>query len=202
MPSYWGKTFINHEPCALILGDNLFYGNGFEHLLRQASTPAAGATVFAYEVGDPHRFGIVEFDASGQALSLAEKPQYPKSHFAVTGLYFYDEHVVQYAKQLTPSSRGELEITDLNKRYLQDGRLRVLTLERGFTWLDTGTHESVLQAANFVHSMQVNQGIEIACLEEIALTNGWLNAQELKVQLMSQPDNTYYNFVRGLVQEK
>ena len=197
-----GETFINREPCALILGDNLFYGNGFDTLLRQASTPTAGATVFAYEVGDPHRFGIVEFDASGQALSLAEKPQYPKSHFAVTGLYFYDENVVQYAKQLTPSSRGELEITDLNKRYLQDGRLRVLTLERGFTWLDTGTHESVLQAANFVHSMQVNQGIEIACLEEIALANGWLSAQELKVQLMSQPDNTYYNFVRGLVQEK
>ncbi len=197
-----GEEFIGADACALILGDNLFYGNGFEKLLHKAATEKTGATVFAYEVGDPQRFGVVEFDAQGRALSLAEKPQHPKSRFAVTGLYFYDNKVVEHAKQLKPSTRGELEITDLNKLYLQEGNLQVLTLERGFAWLDTGTHESVLEAANFVHSMQVNQGVEIACLEEIALTHGFISAQELKVQLEREPDNVYYNYVRGLVQEK
>ena len=161
-----------------------------------------GATVFAYQVGDPQRFGVVEFDRNHRAISLEEKPKNPKSNFAVTGLYFYDNDVVKYAKELKPSGRGELEITDLNKLYLQAGNLHVTTLERGFAWLDTGTHESVLQAANFVHSMQVNQGVEIACLEEIALQQGFITPQELKVQLMEQPNNVYYNFVRRLVQEK
>lgn len=197
-----GEEFIGQDSCALVLGDNLFYGNGFEQLLCAACAQSSGATVFAYEVGDPHLFGVVEFDAQGRALSLEEKPQHPKSNFAVTGLYFYDNKVVEYAKQLTPSARGELEITDLNQRYLQAGNLHVTVLERGFAWLDTGTHESVLQAANFVRNMQANQGVEIACLEEIALQRGFITPQELKVQLMEQPSNVYYNFVRGLVQEK
>lgn len=197
-----GEQFIGTDSCALILGDNLFYGNGFESQLQEACARKTGATVFAYQVGDPHRFGVVEFDAQGRALSLEEKPAHPKSNFAVTGLYFYDNEVVKYAKQLTPSARGELEITDLNKLYLADGKLHVSTLERGFNWMDTGTHESVLQAANFVHSMQTNQGIEIACLEEIALKNGFITAEELKKQLSAQPDNVYYNFVRKLIETK
>ena len=197
-----GEEFIGQDSCALILGDNLFYGNGFERLLKAACLRKTGATVFAYEVADPQRFGVVEFDENHRALSLEEKPAKPKSRFAVTGLYFYDNNVVKYAKELKPSKRGELEITDLNKRYLEEGNLHVTTLERGFAWLDTGTHESVLQAANFVHSMQVNQGIEIACLEEIALHNEFITPQELKVQLVNQPNNIYYNFVRELVKEK
>lgn len=197
-----GEEFIGKDSCALILGDNLFYGNGFERLLKAACLRKTGATVFAYQVADPQRFGVVEFDADRRALSLEEKPKNPRSNFAVTGLYFYDNDVVKYAKTLKPSKRGELEITDLNKLYLQAGKLHVSTLERGFAWLDTGTHESVLQAANFVRSMQLNQGVEIACLEEIALQQGFITSQELKVQLMEQPDNVYYNFVRGLVKEK
>lgn len=197
-----GENFIGQDSCALILGDNLFYGNGFETVLKQAAAYTQGATVFAYEVGDPHRFGVVEFDAQGHALSLEEKPQKPKSNFAVTGLYFYDHNVVEYTKQLKPSARGELEITDLNKLYLQVGNLHVITLERGFAWLDTGTHESVLEAANFVHSMQTNQGIEIACLEEIALKHGFISADTLQAQLATQPDNVYYNFVRTLIKKK
>lgn len=197
-----GEEFIGTDSCALILGDNLFYGNGFERLLKAACLRKTGATVFAYEVADPQRFGVVEFGQDGRAVSLEEKPKQPKSNFAVTGLYFYDNHVVEYAKELKPSARGELEITDLNKLYLQAGNLHVTTLERGFAWLDTGTHESVLEAANFVRSMQFNQGVEIACLEEIALQHGFITPQELKVQLMDRPDNVYYNFVRRLVKEK
>ncbi len=197
-----GEEFIGSDSCALILGDNLFYGNGFERLLKAACLRKTGATVFAYEVADPQRFGVVEFDKDGRAVSLEEKPNEPKSNFAVTGLYFYDNHVVEYAKTLKPSARGELEITDLNKLYLQANNLHVTTLERGFAWLDTGTHESVLEAANFVRSMQFNQGVEIACLEEIALQHGFITPQELKVQLMDRPDNVYYNFVRRLVKEK
>ena len=194
-----GEEFIGTGSCALILGDNLFYGNGFETLLKQAAARTQGATLFAYEVGDPHRFGVVEFDKENRVLSLEEKPKQPKSNFAATGLYFYDNQVVRYAKKLKPSARGELEITDLNKLYLAAGNLHAITLERGFAWLDTGTHESVLQAANFVHSMQVNQGIEIACLEEIALKHGFISAPQLREQLTHQPANIYYNFVRRLV---
>ena len=197
-----GEKFIGSDSCALILGDNLFYGNGFETLLQTATKQTQGATVFAYEVADPQRFGVVEFDGQGRALSLEEKPAHPKSHFAVTGLYFYDNNVVQYAKQLKPSARGELEITDLNKLYLKDGKLNVISLERGFSWLDTGTHESVLQASNFVHSMQLNQGIEIACLEEIALKQHFISVRDLQQQLVGQPDNIYYNFVRNLIADK
>ncbi len=193
-----GEDFIGTDSCALILGDNIFYGSGFDAILRQACSQVNGATVFAYEVGDPQRFGVVEFDKNGKAISLEEKPQKPKSNFAVTGLYFYDNNVVKYAKQLKPSARGELEITDLNKIYLQTGALQVARLGRGFAWLDTGTHESVLQASNFVHSMQLNQGIEIACLEEIALEKGFISPAELQAQLKTKPDNLYYNFVRTL----
>ena len=194
-----GEDFIGEDRVALILGDNIFYGNGFGQILQSAEQNTTGATVFAYEVRDPERFGVVSFDKDGNAVSLEEKPQHPKSNFAVTGLYFYDNQVVSYAKQLKPSSRGELEITDLNKVYLADNALQVARLERGFAWLDTGTHESVLQAANFVHSMQLNQGIEIACLEEIALQKGFITKAELEHTLSKSPSNTYYQYVSRLL---
>ena len=197
-----GEDFIGADRVALILGDNIFYGNGFEQILQSAKQNTAGATVFAYEVRDPERFGVVSFDKDGNAVSLEEKPKPPKSNFAVTGLYFYDNKVVSYAKQLKPSSRGELEITDLNKVYLADKALHVARLERGFAWLDTGTHESVLQAANFVHSMQLNQGIEIACLEEIALQKGFITKAELAQTLSKYPSNTYYQYVSRLLNKK
>lgn len=194
-----GEDFIGADRVALILGDNIFYGNGFEQILQSAKQNTAGATVFAYEVRDPERFGVVSFDKDGNAVSLEEKPKTPKSNFAVTGLYFYDNKVVSYAKNLQPSARGELEITDLNKVYLANNALHVARLERGFAWLDTGTHESVLQAANFVHSMQLNQGIEIACLEEIALKKGFITKAELAQTLSKYPSNTYYQYVSRLL---
>ncbi len=194
-----GETFIGHDSCSLILGDNIFYGNGFEDILMQNALPRPGATVFAYEVNDPQRFGVVEFDPSGKAISLEEKPQNPKSNFAVTGLYFYDNQVVKLAKTLQPSARGELEITDLNKLYLAQGNLHVAHLGRGFAWLDTGTHESVLQASNFVHSMQVNQGVEIACLEEIALRRGFITEAQLQARLSKAPKNNYYDYLNRLL---
>jgi glucose-1-phosphate thymidylyltransferase len=194
-----GEDFIGADRVALILGDNIFYGNGFEQILQSAKQNTAGATVFAYEVRDPERFGVVSFDKDGNAVSLEEKPKTPKSNFAVTGLYFYDNKVVPYAKQLKPSSRGELEITDLNKVYLANNALQVAQLERGFAWLDTGTHESVLQAANFVHSMQLNQGIEIACLEEISLKKGFITKAELAQTLSKYPSNTYYQYISRLL---
>ena len=196
-----GEDFIGSDPCALILGDNIFYGSGFTDTLKTALNTHQGATVFAYEVGAPQRFGVVEFDKNGKAISLEEKPQNPKSNFAVTGLYFYNNQVVKYAKELKPSARGELEITDLNKLYSQTGQLQVAKLGRGFAWLDTVTHESVLQASNFVHSMQLNQGIEIACLEEIALQNGFVSLEQLAKKLEKKPDNIYYNFVRTLLKK-
>ncbi len=190
-----GEQFIGKDACALILGDNIFYGNGFEDILAKAAQPRCGATVFAYEVNDPERFGVVEFDATGKAISLEEKPKNPKSNFAVTGLYFYDNRVVHLAKQLKPSARGELEITDLNKLYLAQGNLHVAHLGRGFAWLDTGTHESVLQASNFVHSMQINQGVEIACPEEIALQKGFITPAKLQERLAQAPKNNYYDYL-------
>lgn len=194
-----GEDFIGNSNCALILGDNIFYGNGFEEILTQAATPRAGATVFAYEVNDPERFGVVEFDETGKAISLEEKPMKPKSNFAVTGLYFYDNQVASLAKTLQPSARGELEITDLNRLYLKRGNLHVAHLGRGFAWLDTGTHESVLQASNFVHSMQVNQGVEIACLEEIALRKGFIMPPQLQKRLTKAPKNNYYDYLARLL---
>ena len=196
-----GEEFIGTDCCALILGDNIFYGNGFDALLAEAARPKTGATVFAYEVRDPERFGVVEMGADGKALSLEEKPAHPKSNLAVTGLYFYDNQVVRLAKQLTPSKRGELEITDLNRLYLEQGQLHVAQLGRGFAWLDTGTHESVLQASNFVHSMQLNQGVEIACLEEVALHKGFIRPEKLAELLQHAPRNNYYDYLAALLQK-
>lgn len=174
-----GEKFIGGEGCALILGDNIFYGVGFSDLVHRAVRQESGAMVFAYYVSDPERYGIVEFDASMNAVSLEEKPKRPKSNFAVTGLYFYDASVVEKAKTLKPSARGELEITDLNKMYLQEGNLHVETMGRGYAWLDTGTHESLLQAASYVETIQERQGLKICCPEEIAYQLGYIDREQL-----------------------
>lgn len=174
-----GEQFLNGEGCALILGDNIFYGVGFSDLVRKAAHQEAGATVFAYYVSDPERYGIVEFDNKGNAVSLEEKPAQPKSNYAVTGLYFYDGSVTEKAKTLKPSARGELEITDLNKLYLQKGTLHVETMGRGYAWLDTGTHESLLQAASYVETIQERQGLKICCPEEIAYQLGYIDQEQL-----------------------
>lgn len=169
-----GEEFIDGDSCALILGDNIFYGGGFTAKLKEAAKRERGATVFGYYVSDPERFGVVEFDASGKAVSLEEKPKKPKSHYAVTGLYFYDERAVEFAKQVKPSKRGELEITDLNRMYLEDGSLNVTLLHRGSAWLDTGTIESLYRAEEYVRAVEQNQGLQIASLEEIAFNSGWI----------------------------
>ncbi|MBM6785512.1 glucose-1-phosphate thymidylyltransferase RfbA [Collinsella tanakaei] len=174
-----GEGFIAGEPVALILGDNIFYGGGFTSRLKEAASRTVGATVFGYYVPDPERFGVVEFDASGHVLSLEEKPAEPRSHYAVTGLYFYDSRAVGFAKQLAPSARGELEITDLNRMYLEDGSLSVTLLHRGSAWLDTGTTESLFQASEYVRALEVNQGLQIASLEEIAYNAGWIGRETL-----------------------
>lgn len=174
-----GENFLAGEGGALILGDNIFYGDGFSNLARRAANQKEGATVFAYYVSDPKRYGIVEFDAEGNAVSLKEKPERPKSNYAVTGLYFYDGSVVEKAKTLKPSARGELEITDLNKLYLQEGTLHVETMGRGYAWLDTGTHESLLQAASYVETVQERQGLKICCPEEIAYQLGYIDREQL-----------------------
>ena len=167
-----GEEFIGNDSVAMILGDNIFYGHGLTKRLKQVASRESGATVFGYYVDDPERFGVVEFDNDGKAVSIEEKPDQPKSNYAVTGLYFYDNHVVEYAKSIQPSPRGELEITDLNKIYLEKGQLDVMLLGQGFTWLDTGTHESLVEATNFVKTVETHQNRKIACLEEIAYTNG------------------------------
>jgi glucose-1-phosphate thymidylyltransferase len=174
-----GREFVGEASVALALGDNIFYGAGFADLLRSAAARSQGATVFAYRVKDPERYGVVELDASGRALSLVEKPKQPRSPYAVTGLYFYDNRVLEIAAGLRPSARGELEITDVNLAYLRAGELRVERLGRGIAWLDTGTHESLLQAQNFVETVQERQGLEIACLEEIAFHKGWIGRDDL-----------------------
>ena len=177
-----GEEFIDGEPCALVLGDNIFYGNGLGSTLSKAVAKAErgeGASVFGYYVDDPERYGVVEFDRDGKAVSIEEKPAHPKSHYAVTGLYFYDEHVVEYAKQIRPSARGELEITDLNQMYLDAGMLNVRTLGRGYAWLDTGTMDSLYEAGEFVRTAQRAQGLPIAVVEEIAYENGWISRDEL-----------------------
>jgi len=174
-----GEKFIDNESCALILGDNIFYGYGFSQKLQEAAQQATGATVFAYWVNDPERYGVVEFDSKGQAVSLEEKPAQPKSNYAVTGLYFYDQQVVEMAKAIKPSARGELEITDLNSLYLEHNKLRVETLGRGYAWLDTGTHESLLQASNYIATIQERQGLMVACPEEIAYRMGYISLSQL-----------------------
>ena len=177
-----GEEFIGNDPCCLILGDNIFYGQNFSQKLKAAAGREHGATVFGYHVSNPERFGVVEFDAQQRAISIEEKPTKPKSSYAITGLYFYDNRVVDVAKAIKPSARGELEITDLNRFYLDDQSLNVEILGRGFAWLDTGTHDSLMDAGQFVHTIEQRQGLKVACLEEIAYHNGWLSAAALKEQ--------------------
>lgn len=193
-----GEEFLACSPACLILGDNLYYGSGMSELLKSAQT-ASGATVFAYQVSDPERYGVVEFDANQQAISLEEKPTQPKSNFAVTGLYFYDNKVVDYAKQIKPSPRGELEITDLNRIYLEQQALKVVTMKRGFAWLDTGTHDSLLDASNFIQTVEHRQGIKIACLEEIALHKGWLTKEEVLTRVSQMGKSTYAEYLRRIL---
>lgn len=192
------EDFINNEPCALILGDNIFHGFGFSSMLKRVGQKTQGATVFGYAVNDPHRFGVVEFDDNNRAISIEEKPQNPRSNYAVTGLYFYDKNVVEYAKTLKPSQRGELEITDLNNIYLKNRQLDVEILGRGFAWLDTGTFESLLQAGNFIKSMEVNTGMKIACIEEVAWRMGYITTKELS-NLAKKYNNGYGEYIEKII---
>ncbi len=195
-----GEDFIGDSNVCLVLGDNIFYGQGFGPMLRKAAAKPRGATVFGYQVKDPERFGVVEFDENQRAISLEEKPLKPKSHYAVTGLYFYDNDVVKIAKQVQPSERGELEITSINQAYLERGDLDVELLGRGFAWLDTGTHESLLEAGMFVETIEKRQGFKIACLEEIAFNNGWLTSQQLKQQGELLSKNSYGQYLLDLAE--
>ncbi|MDO4656637.1 glucose-1-phosphate thymidylyltransferase RfbA [Kingella sp. (in: b-proteobacteria)] len=198
-----GEEFIGDDNVCLVLGDNIFYGQHFSQTLKAAVAQKHGATVFAYQVKDPERFGVVEFDGDQKALSIEEKPQQPKSDWAVTGLYFYDNRVVEFAKQVKPSARGELEITTLNEMYLQDGSLNVQLLGRGFAWLDTGTHESLHDAAAFVRTIQNVQNLQVACLEEIAWRNGWLTSAQLREIAETMKKNEYgQHLLRLLAKEK
>lgn len=194
-----GEEFIGDSSVCLVLGDNIFYGQSFTPKLKEAVARAEGATVFGYQVKDPERFGVVEFDKNRKVLSIEEKPQQPKSNYAVTGLYFYDNHVVELAKQVKPSARGELEITTLNELYLEKGELHVEMLGRGFAWLDTGTYESLLEAAQFVETIEKRQGFKIACLEEIAYNNGWMSKQEIKDRAATMSKNSYGEYLLGLI---
>ena len=194
-----GEDFIGDSSVCLVLGDNIFYGQGFGPMLRQAAQRTQGATVFGYQVKDPERFGVVAFDAHGKATSIEEKPLQPKSHHAVTGLYFYDNDVVRIAKQVQPSHRGELEITSINQAYLERGDLNVQLLGRGFAWLDTGTFESLQQAGQFVETIEARQGLKVACLEEIAYSNGWLSSDALRRIGQSLSKNSYGQYLLGLV---
>lgn len=193
-----GEDFIGTDAVCLVLGDNIFYGQGFSPMLKAAADRGNGATVFGYQVKDPERFGVVEFDENKRAISIEEKPQQPKSHYAVTGLYFYDNDVVQIAKQVKPSHRGELEITCINQAYMQRGDLNVELLGRGFAWLDTGTHESLLEAGLFVETIEKRQGYKIACLEEIAFNNGWLNKEQLHRIGNSLRKNSYGQYLLSI----
>ncbi|MCF7520563.1 glucose-1-phosphate thymidylyltransferase RfbA [Neisseria sp. ZJ106] len=194
-----GEDFIGSDSVCLILGDNIFYGQSFTRTLQQAAAQKNGATVFGYQVRDPERFGVVEFDEHFKALSIEEKPTHPKSDWAVTGLYFYDNRVVGFAKQVRPSERGELEITAINQMYLEDGSLNVQILGRGFAWLDTGTHESLHEAASFVQTVQHIQSLQIACLEEIAWRNGWLSSAELEALARPMAKNEYGRYLQRLL---
>ena len=196
-----GEKFINNQGCSLILGDNIFYGDGLAVSMQKATQAKQGATVFAYYVKDPERYGVVEFDKTGQAISLEEKPLQPKSNYAVTGLYFYDKQVVDIAKNLKPSARGELEITDINKIYLAQNNLKVETMGRGYAWLDTGTHESLLQAASFVQTVQDRQGLKIACPEEIAYKMGYINADQVLNLAKPLSKNEYGQYLIRIIEE-
>jgi len=197
-----GEEFIGQSNVCLVLGDNIFYGQGFTPLLRTAANRQSGATVFGYQVKDPERFGVVEFDAEKRAISIEEKPKNPKSNYAVTGLYFYDNDVVKIAKHVKPSHRGEVEITSVNQAYLERGDLNVELLGRGFAWLDTGTHESLLEAGHFVETIEKRQGYKIACLEEIAFHNGWLGKDDLRRIGQSLSKNTYGQYLLELLKEQ
>jgi glucose-1-phosphate thymidylyltransferase len=194
-----GRAFVAGQPSCLVLGDNIFYGHGFSEQLRRASTLQNGAVVFGYWVRDPERYGVAEFDASGTVIGLEEKPKTPKSNYAVTGLYFYDGRAPEFAAELKPSSRGELEITDLNRRYLEDGSLKLEKLGRGYAWLDTGTHESLLQAGTFVETIEARQGLKICCPEEIAYMNGWINAAQLEALARPLLKNGYGQYLLSLL---
>jgi glucose-1-phosphate thymidylyltransferase len=197
-----GADFIGSDPSALVLGDNIFYGHDFHNLLANARQRSEGATVFAYHVHDPERYGVAEFDAHGKVLSLEEKPQQPKSNYAVTGLYFYDSHVVELAKSLKPSPRGELEITDLNRLYLEQGKLDVEIMGRGYAWLDTGTHESLLEASQFIATLERRQGLKVACPEEIAWRHGWIDAEQVKRLAQPLAKNGYGQYLLRLLAER
>ncbi|MGN0870974.1 MAG: glucose-1-phosphate thymidylyltransferase RfbA [Victivallales bacterium] len=196
-----GEKFIGRDSVALVLGDNIFYGANLSGLMREAVAREKGATVFGYYVSDPERFGVVEFDENGRAISIEEKPAKPKSHFAVTGLYFYDNDVVEIAKNIKPSARGELEITSVNNEYLRRGELHVEKLKRGYAWLDTGTHESLLDAANFIRTIETRQGLQVACLQEIAYTNGWMTGEEVKESIKDMMKTEYGAYLARLIRE-
>ncbi|CCY62003.1 glucose-1-phosphate thymidylyltransferase [Clostridium sp. CAG:967] len=198
-----GEEFIGDDDVALVLGDNIFYGDGFSGTLKNVVSKISkdgGSMVFGYLVKDPQRFGVVEFDENGKAVSIEEKPENPKSNYAVTGLYFYDNKAVEYAKSLKPSARGELEITDLNNIYLKKGELNVEILGRGFAWLDTGTHHSLLQASQYVQTIEENQGIKIACLEEVAYRMGYVTKEDLQKNIAKYKNNDYYNYVKNVIE--
>ena len=197
-----GADFIGNDSVAMVLGDNIFHGQGLKKRLREAAAREKGATVFGYYVDDPERFGIVEFDKDGKAVSIEEKPEKPKSNYCVTGLYFYDNRVVEYAKNLKPSARGELEITDLNRIYLESGELDVTLLGQGFTWLDTGTHESLVEATNFVKTVETHEHRKIACMEEIAYTNGWITRDEVMEAYEILKKNQYGQYLKDVVDGK
>src|SRR5512137_145400 len=197
-----GADFVRGGPSALVLGDNIFYGHDLHELLRNADARPAGATVFAYAVNDPERYGVVEFDGKKRAVSIEEKPRKPKSRYAVTGLYFYDERVVEYARSVKPSARGELEITDLNRIYLEAGTLDVEIMGRGYAWLDTGTHESLLEAGQFISTIEKRQGLKVACPEEVAWRQGWIDDAQLAACAQALGKSSYGQYLRGLLEQK
>jgi glucose-1-phosphate thymidylyltransferase len=197
-----GRQFVGGDTCCLILGDNIFFGHDLSAQLKTAATKQSGATVFAYPVNDPERYGVVEFDARGRAISLEEKPEIPKSRYAVTGVYFYDNRVVDIAASLKPSARGELEITDINRHYLEKGELEVVTMGRGYAWLDTGTHESLLEASHFIETIERRQGLKIACPEEIAYRMGYITSEKLRELALPLSRNGYGEYLLRVLEEK
>ena len=197
-----GADFIGRDPVALVLGDNIFYGANLSVLLKKAVARKSGATVFGYYVCDPERFGVVEFDAAGKAVSIEEKPAHPRSNYAVTGLYFYDNDVVEIARHIKPSARGELEITSVNNEYLKRGDLHVEKLARGYAWLDTGTHDSMLDAANFIRTIESRQGLQVACLQEIAYNNGWMTREEVRTSIQDMMKTEYGQYLARMIGEE